>query len=125
MITDQSEHSIARDMTKLTNENWPEHGITVVVLEPVPAHHVQDVEDGVGLAEDTIKDGVLLSPASTLVPDQSQHSITRHLTKLTNESSPVASWQVAGETLDLFSWLAVHFGGATGGNHQVSPALNK
>ena len=104
MITDQSEHSIARHMTKLTNENSPEHGITVVVLEPVPAHHVQDVEDGVGLAEDTIKDGVLLSPAPALVP--------------------VASWQVAGETLDLFPRLTVHFGGATGGNHQVSAALN-
>ena len=67
-----------------------ELGITVVILKPVPAHHVQDVEDAVTLAVDAVKDGVLAGSSFTLV------SIT--------------TGQVAGEAFHLFSTFAKYFG---------------
>ena len=67
-----------------------ELGITVVVLEAVPTHHVQDVEDAVTLAVDAVKDGVLAGSSFTLV------SIT--------------TGQVAGEAFHLFSTFAKYFG---------------
>ena len=45
-----------------------ELGITVVILKPVPAHHVQDVEDAVTLAIDTVEYGVGVSPVLIPVP---------------------------------------------------------
>ena len=41
--------------------------ITVVVLVPIPAHHIQDVEDRVALAVDAVQDSVLI-PGPALVP---------------------------------------------------------
>ena len=78
-----------------------ELGITVVILKPVPAHHVQDVEDAVALAIDTIEYGVGVPPVLI----------------------PVPSGQVAGETFNLFPTFAKHLRGPISRNHEVPATL--
>ena len=78
-----------------------ELGITVVILKPVPAHHVQDVEDAVALAIDTIEYGVGVPPVLI----------------------PVPSGQVAGETFNLLPTFAKHLRGPISRNHEVSATL--
>ena len=78
-----------------------ELGITVIILNPVPAHHVQDVEDAVTLAVDAVEDGV--SVAAVLIS--------------------VASWQVARETLHLLPAFAEHLRGAVSSDHEVPSTL--
>ena len=41
--------------------------VTIIILEAVPAHHVQDVKDSITLTVDAVKDGVLV-PVPALVP---------------------------------------------------------
>ena len=65
-----------------------ELGITVVILKPVPAHHVQDVEDAVTLAVDAVQDGVGV-PAILI---------------------SVSTGKVAGKTFHLFTTFAKYFG---------------
>ena len=67
-----------------------ELGITVVVLEAVPTHHVQDVEDAITLAVDAVKDRVLAGSSFTLVS--------------------VTTGKVAGKTFHLFTTFAKYFG---------------
>ena len=80
-----------------------ELGITVVILKPVPAHHVQDVEDAVALAKHAVQDRVLVL-APTLVS--------------------VSTRKVAWKAFDLLSTLAVHFCGSIRSDNKVSPTLN-
>ena len=35
--------------------------ISYAYLIPIPAHHVEDIEDPIGVAVDTVKDGVTVS----------------------------------------------------------------
>jgi len=73
----------------LLDPGQAELGVTIIILVPVPSHHVQDVEDAVTLTVDAVKDGVLV-PGPALVP--------------------VASRQVAGETFHLLPTLAEDLG---------------
>jgi len=41
--------------------------VAIIILEAVPAHHVQDVKDSITLTVDAVKDGVLV-PVPALVP---------------------------------------------------------
>ena len=70
-------------------------------MKPVPTHHIQDVEDAVALAIDTIEYGV--GVPSVLIP--------------------VPAGQVAGETFNLFPTFAKHLRGPISGNHEVPAAL--
>ena len=63
--------------------------ITVVVLESVPAHHVQDVEHTVALTVDAVQDRVFVAFAASL--------------------ASVSTRKIAGEALDLLSALAKYF----------------
>ena len=63
--------------------------ITVIILEPVPTHHIQDVENTIALTVDTVQYRVFVLPASGLIS--------------------VTSWQAAGETFHLFATLTKHF----------------
>lgn len=63
--------------------------ITVVVLEAVPAHHVQDVEHTVALTVDAVQDRVFVAFAASL--------------------ASVSTRQITGEALDLLSALAKYF----------------
>jgi len=76
--------------------------VTIIILEPVPAHHVQDVKDAITLTVDAVQDGVLV-PAPALVP--------------------VTSRQVTGEAFHLLPTLAVDFSGAIGSNNKVPPSF--
>ena len=78
-----------------------ELGITVVILKPVPAHHVQDVEDAVALAVDAVQDGVGV-PAILI---------------------SVSTGKVARKTLHLLSTFAEDFGGSVSSDHEVPAAL--
>ena len=77
--------------------------ITVVIWEPVPAHHVQDVEDAVALAVDAVQDRVLVL-ASALVS--------------------VSARKIAGKALHLLSTFAVNFCRSIRSDNKVSPTLN-
>ena len=72
-------------------------------MKPVPTHHIQDVEDAVALAIDTIEYGVGVPPVLI----------------------PVSAWQVAGETFDLLPTFAKHLRGPISGNHEVPAALRR
>ena len=85
----------------LLDPGEPELCITVVILKPVPAHHIEDVEDAVALAIDAVEYGVGVPPVLI----------------------PVPSRQVAGETFNLLSTFAKHLGGPISGNHEVPATL--
>ena len=80
-----------------------ELGITVIILKPVPAHHVQDVEDAVTLAVDAVEDGVGVPAVLISVPPR----------------------QVARKTLHLLPTFAEHLRGAVSRDHEVPSALQK
>ena len=86
----------------LLDPGQSELSVTVVVLEGVPAHHVQDVEGAGGLAVDAVQDGEGRSPAQSVAPRQ-----------------------VAGETLHLQPALTEHLGLPSAGYHQVPPTLRE
>ena len=66
-----------------------ELSVTVVVLEGVPAHHVQDVEHTVALTVDAVQDRVFVAFAASL--------------------ASVSTRKIAGEALDLLTALAKYF----------------
>ena len=66
-----------------------ELSITVIILEPVPTHHIQDVENTIALTVDTVKYRVFVLSAPRLVS--------------------VTTWQAARETFHLFATLTKHF----------------
>ena len=77
--------------------------ITVVILKPVPAHHIQDVEDTIALAIDAVEYGVGVPPVLI----------------------PVPSRQVAWKTFNLLPTFAKHLGGPISGNHEVPATLHR
>ena len=77
--------------------------ITVVILKPVPAHHIQDVEDTIALAIDAVEYGVGVPPVLI----------------------PVPTGQIAGKTFYLLPTFAKNLRGPISGNHEVPATLRE
>ena len=88
-------------------------------LIAIPAHHVKDVEDFIGVTVDTVQDGVTVSNPTSYKNEEIPFKIhtprlRSKLNKLLDSSmlpaplASVATRQVTGEGLDLFATFTVH-----------------
>ena len=88
-------------------------------LIAIPAHHVEDIEDPIGVAVDTVKDGVTVSdPTSCKNEEIAKTHLRIHISSLfcpriksSMIPAPLVSIttrQVTGEGLDLFATFTVH-----------------
>ena len=92
--------------------------VSNIHLIAIPAHHVEDIEDPIGVAVDTVKDGVTVSNPTKMKKMANALFLRFHIsclydlrTKSSMIPAPLVSIttrQVTGEGLDLFATFTVH-----------------
>ena len=118
-----TEETVSNDNTRLESFGETKRSYAGNIhLIAIPAHHVEDIEDPIGVAVDTVKDGVTVSdPTSCKNEEIAKAHLRIHISSLlcpriksSMIPAPLASVttrQVTGEGLDLFATFTVHLKG--------------
>ena len=114
-----TEETVSNDNTRLESFGETKRSyVGNIHLIAIPAHHVEDIEDPIGVTVDTVKDGVTVSDPTSCKNEEIANTASLHISCLSSPRTkssiipaPLASVttrQVTREGLDLFATFTVH-----------------